>query len=280
MITASEQAFIQEHAYVPEHLPHYVSAISRTEPFLMGDFVIHAARKRLIFVGHPLLGYFDETQMLEALAEAKSRFEPSSVSILAPALPAALGDCMPSTPDAYYRLDLSSMRIPKKVRNMMARARREVVISVGEFAREHKHLVEDFMRTHQLKDAARIIFKRLPEYASSRSVVVFDARTPHGELVAFDVAEFGAQKFAFYMFNFRSRKHVIRGVSDLLLAYIVVRAKTEGKRDLNLGLGFNPGNTFFKRKWGGRPFLKHNACVQESQTGTGLGNLFERFSRS
>ena len=85
MITPDERAHITEHAHIPEHLPHYVSAISRTEPYLIGDFVVHLAGTHLVFVGYPLLGYFDETQMLEALDEAKARFEPSLVSILAPA---------------------------------------------------------------------------------------------------------------------------------------------------------------------------------------------------
>ena len=279
MITASERAFIEEHAYVPEHLPHYVSAVSRTESYLIGNFVVHLAGKRLVFVGYPLSGFFEEAPVMEALNAAKSRFKPSSLSLIVPTLLPALGDCTASPKDAYYRLDLARLRIPKKVRNMMARARREVSVSIGEFGRVHKRLVEDFMRTHELEDATQIIFKRLSEYASLESVVIFDAHTLDGELVAFDVAEFGARDYAFYMFNFRSQKFNIPGVSDLLLAYIVVRAKTEGKRYLNLGLGINPGNTFFKQKWGGRRFLRRIDCQQESDKGTGLSNLFEWFSR-
>ena len=41
MISPSERSYIAEHAYVPEHLPDYVTAISLTEPFLTGDFVSH-----------------------------------------------------------------------------------------------------------------------------------------------------------------------------------------------------------------------------------------------
>ena len=74
MITASERAAILEHAYVPEHLPHYVTAISGTEPFLIDDFVVHLAWTQLVFVGYSLRGDFDETQMLDALGEAKARF--------------------------------------------------------------------------------------------------------------------------------------------------------------------------------------------------------------
>ena len=52
MITASERAYIIENAYVPEHLPHYVTAISQTEPFLVGDFVVHVVGTQLVFVGY------------------------------------------------------------------------------------------------------------------------------------------------------------------------------------------------------------------------------------
>jgi hypothetical protein len=91
-----------------------------------------------------------------------------------------------------------------------------------------------------------------------------DARNARGELVAFDVADFGARAFAFYMFNFRSRQHNLPGASDLLLAHLIARAQAEGKRYVNLGLGIDTGIAFFKRKWGAVPFLKHCACVQHA----------------
>ncbi|MFL7871461.1 MAG: hypothetical protein AB8I58_21715 [Anaerolineales bacterium] len=279
MITPDERALIAEHAYIPEHLPHYVSAISRTEPYLIGDFVVHLAGTHLIFVGYPLKGKFNKTQMLETLDEAKARFEPSQTSILAPALPSALEACEQSTTDEYYRLGLLPLRIPKKARNMLARARREVTVSIGEFGREHKRLIKDFIRTHQLDNATRFIFKRVQEYAKSHNALVFDARTPRGNLAAFDIADFGAGEYAFYMFNFRSRQHQVPGASDLLLAYIIAQAKTKGKNYLNLGLGIDEGITFFKKKWGATPFLKHVTCMQETGTQRSWSDLFDRFSK-
>jgi len=277
MITPDERAFIAEHAYVPEHLPHYVSAISHT--YLIGDFVAHIAGTQLVFVGYPLKGNFNETQMLEALDEAKARFEPSLTSILAPALPSALQGCVPSPTDEHYRLDLLPLRIPKKTRNMLTRARREVSVSIGKFGREHKRLVKEFIRTHQLENATRFIFSRIPEYAKCQTALVFDARTPRGDLVAFDIAEFGAQEYAFYMFNFRSHKYQVPGASDLLLAYVIAQAKTQGKRYINLGLGIDPGIAFFKKKWGATPFLKYVTCTQETGTQRSWSEVFDRFSK-
>jgi hypothetical protein len=279
MITPDERAFIAEHAYVPEHLPHYVSAVSRTEPYLIGDFIIHLARAHLVFVGYPLKGNFNETQMLEALDEAKARFEPSQISILAPSLPPTLEACTPSPTDEYYRLGLLPLRIPKKTRNMLTRARREVSVKIGEFGREHKRLVKEFIDTHELGNATRFIFSRMSEYAKCETALVFNARTRDGDLVAFDIADFGAQKYAFYMFNFRSGKHKVPGVSDLLLAYVIAQAKTKGKRYLNLGLGIDPGIAFFKKKWGGTPFQKYVTCTQDFGSQRPWSEVFDRFSK-
>lgn len=279
MITPDERAFIAEHAYVPEHLPHYVSAISRTEPYLLGDFVVHVSGAHLVFVGYPLNGAFSKRQMLSALDEAKSRFEPALVSILAPALPATLEGCEPSSKDAYYRLELFPLRLPKKTRNMLTRARREVHVRIGEFGREHQRLVKEFLQTHSLDDATRFIFRRVSEYAKCASALVFNARTRDRDLVAFDIAEFGAREYVFYMFNFRSSKHAIPGVSELLLASVIAQARTDGKRYINLGLGIDPGITFFKKKWGATPFLGHVTCTQEIRPRASWDDVFDRFSR-
>ena len=279
MITPNERALIAEHAYIPEHLPHYVSAISRTEPYLIGDFVAHLAGTSLVFVGYPLKGDFNEIQMLEALDEAKARFEPSLVSILAPALPSALEACEQPTTDEYYRLDLLPLRVPKKTRNMLTRARREISVSVGDFGREHKRLLKEFIRTHRLDRATHFIFKQVPEYVKSNSALVFDARTRRGDLVAFDIADFGAQEYAFYMFNFRSRKHQVPGASDLLLAYIAAQAKTQEKRYINLGLGIDEGVAFFKKKWGATPFLQYVTCTQGTGAQGSWTEALDRFSK-
>jgi hypothetical protein len=199
--------------------------------------------------------------MLEALNEARARFDPAIVSILAPALPTALQASEPLAEDKYYRLELIPLRVPKKVRNMLTRARREVRVSIGEFHREHQRLVHDFMKSHSLSGAVQCIFQRVHEYTKYNDALVFDARTPRGELVAFNIADFGAREYAFYMFNFRSQKHHIPGVCDLLLAYVIADARTKGKHYINLGLGIDPGIAFFKKKWGATPFLKHVSCA-------------------
>ena len=41
---------------------------------------------------------------------------------------------------------------------------------------------------------------------------------------------------------------------------MIREASAQGKRFMNMGLGIDPGVTFFKTKWGGRPFLPYIGC--------------------
>jgi hypothetical protein len=217
-------------------------------------------------------------QMLESLDEAKARFKPTVVSLVAPAVAGALKDCASSPPDEYYRLDLSHLVVPHKTRNMLKRARRDMSACIGKFGKEHERLVNDLIRSRRFDNAMQFIFNRLPEYVKCDTSVVFDARTTGGDLAAFTIAEYGAMQYAFYMFNCRSCNHSVPGASDLLFAHVVERAQAEGKRYINLGLGINPGIAFFKRKWGASPFLKYASCVQKSKINTSWGELFDQFA--
>jgi hypothetical protein len=142
---------------------------------------------------------------------------------------------------------------------MIRRASRELSVeTVKTFREEHQSMVDEFLRTHTIDEATQFIFKKIPDYISAAVTArVFEARNRKGELVAFDVAEFAAKRYAFYMFNFSSRPRLVPGVSDLLLFEIIQQAKKEDKRYINLGLGVHSGVTFFKEKWGGVPFLPY-----------------------
>lgn len=94
MITAVQEAYIERQAYIPEHVPGYVTAISRTEPFLFGDFVAYAASDLLIFVGYPLREGFEEKRLGKALDEAVKRLTPERVSFIAPSIPPSLQECL------------------------------------------------------------------------------------------------------------------------------------------------------------------------------------------
>jgi len=263
MITAAQQDYIEDHAYVPEHITHYVTTVSKTEPFLSGDFLAYVKKDRLIFVGYPLKETFEEKRMGRALEDAINRFKPETVSLIAPSIPSSLNNCVHPSSDHYYRLDLSALSVSQKLRNMLRRAGREISVERGKnFDREHRQMVNNFLNSHPIDGATQLIFEKIPEYMSaSNTAWAFDARNRKGELVAFDVAEFGPRHYALYMFNFSSRSRYVPGASDILLAEVIRHAKAEHKRYINLGLGINPGVIFFKKKWGGVPLLPYSFCL-------------------
>jgi len=259
MITVAQQDYIEDHAYVPEHIPHYVTAISQTEAYLFGDFLAYVRKDCLIFVGYPLKEPFEEKRIRSALEDTIKRFKPESVSLIAPSIPSFLNNCIRPPSDLYYRLDLSALSVSQKLRNMLSRAGRE--LSLGKtknFDEEHRKMVDDFLKTHPVDEGTRFIFERIGEYLSlSTTAWVFDARNKRNELVAFDIAEFKPRDYTIYMFNFSSGALYVPGASDLLLFEVIQQAKTESKKHINLGLGINQGVTFFKKKWGGVAFLPY-----------------------
>jgi len=263
MITAAQQDYIEDHAYVPEHVPQYVTPMSQTEPFLLGDFLAYTREDHLIFIGYPLKETFQEKQMRKGLEDAIKRFKPETVALTTPAIPSSVDDCGHPPSDYYYRIDLSALSISQKVRHMLNRAGQE--LSVGRnrnFDEEHRKMVDNFLKTHPVDEAARFIFQRIDKYlSSSKTAWIFDARNNTGELAAFDVAEFWARCYTICMFNFSSDALYAPGASDLLLSEVIQQSKREGKKYINLGLGINPGATFFKKKWGGRVFLPYSFCL-------------------
>ena len=232
MITGAQQDYIEDHAYVPEHIPQYVTAISQTEPFLFGDFLVYGKKGHLIFVGYPLKEPFEEKRMGKALEDAFKRLRPKSVSLTAPSIPSSLNDSPHPPSDHYYRLELSALSISQKLRNMLKRAGGELSVEKNKnFDEEHRKMVEEFLKTHPVDEATRFIFQRINKYlSSSKNAWIFDAKTSRRELVAFDIAEFKPRDYAIYMFNFRSDALYVPGASDLLLSEVIQQAKTEGKK--------------------------------------------------
>jgi hypothetical protein len=278
MIAATQQDYINDHAYIPEHIPQYVTAISQTEPFLLGDFLGYAKKGHFTLVGYPLEEPFEEKRMRSVLEDAIKRFHPESVSLIAPSIPSSIHGSIHPPSDHYYRLDLSSISISQKLRNMLKRAYRELSVErTNKFDEEHRKMIAEFLKTHPVDEAASFIFNRIDEYLSSSPTArVFDARNKRDELVAFDVAEFTPKDYALYMFNFGSGARYVPGASDLLLSKVIQQAKTENKKYINLGLGINPGVTFFKEKWGGVAFLPYASCFYHLKRKENLDALLQK----
>jgi hypothetical protein len=278
MITASQQNYISGHAYIPEHIPQYVTAISQAEPFLFGDFLGYAKKGHFTLVGYPLKESFEENRMRSALEDGIKRFHPESVSLIAPSVPPSIDDRMHPPSDHYYRLDLSSISISQKLRNMLKRADRELSVEKNtEFDKEHRKMIVEFLKTHPVEEATGFIFNRINDYLSSSPTArVFDAKNKRDELVGFDVAEFTPKDYALYMFNFGSDARYVPGASDLLLSEVIKQARAESKKYINLGLGINPGVTFFKKKWGAVAFLPYASCIYHPQRKENLDALLQK----
>ena len=265
MIATDQLDFILEHAYIPEQMPSYVTAISTAEPFLFRNFLVYRKKEQIVFVGYPLTGDFQEERMKKVLDEAIRQFNPGRVELTAPSIPTSIHPQTPPSSDQYYRVDLAALSISQKVRNMINRANRHLKVEKRKTLDEgHHQLVREFLKAHALGPEMRLIFERIPDYVSSSATAwVYDARDEEGEVVAFDVAEMGPKHYGFYMFNFTSDNRGVPGASDLLLWEILLQAKREDKHYINLGLGINPGVVFFKEKWGGVPFLPYSSCSYE-----------------
>jgi hypothetical protein len=268
MLNDQEAKWIHRHAYLPEHLPAYVGAISGAEPFLHRSYIYFLSKKHLIFNGYPLEPDSDSpAPVYESICE---RFQPTTVAVIAPAIWMPAEQCEQQSTDSYYRLDLPITQIDAAVAYMLRRAQRELQVTRSSFGREHKKIIKTFLAEHNFNRRQKYIYKHIPYYLkASDSAVLFEARRGN-KLVAFSIVDLGAADYAFYMFSFRSSKTGIPGASDLLFHEMVKLAQGEGKKAINLGLGVNAGIRRFKGKWGGVPFLDYaSAWVDKREVDIG-----------
>lgn len=280
MLTPAQRDYVKDHAYLPEHLIEYVNTISQTEPFLIEDYLCYYGRGSLIFIGYPLRRSFDERVTKETLSRAIKKFNPDCVALESPVILLPKDTCHRSGSDRYYKCTLSYLHVHQKLRNMIKRASRELYVNNEHvITDEHIQLISEFLNSHEVDDSTQYIFERIPQYISSvETARIFSARDKSGRLVAFDVAEFGAKNYVFYLFNFRSKQKHVPGASDFLLYEIVKVAEKQGKSSINLGLGINSGITFFKKKWGGIPFLNYEFCFYQRSRNMNLKYLMEKLS--
>jgi hypothetical protein len=258
MLNSEQLNRIYQQAYLPEHLPEYVEAISGAQAHLLGNYLCFTRKAHLIFIGYPLGVNSDDAP--RAYSSACERFEPATIALIAPDiwLPPAKVQMQPE--DSYYRYRLPVGTPAPKVANMLRRAEKELTVGPGKFEREHQRLIKAFLKKHRLPPEQIHVFKQVERYlAYSASARILEARR-QDVLVAFTVVDTGAADYAFYLFNFRSQKENVPGASDLLFKTMLDLAQSEGKKAVNLGLGVHTGIRRFKEKWGGIPFLPYRSA--------------------
>jgi len=271
MLSSDEQNRIFQQAYVPEHLPDYGAAISGSEPYLFQDYLCYFHRTHLIFIGYPLAD--NPADILQVYSAACERFTPQTIVLVADErLPQLEGEPTQAS-DHYYRLNLPLKSLSPDVAYMVRRAERELQIRAGQFGREHKKIIKNFIGRQDLSDEQVHIFKHVKTYLKrSKTAHLLEARKDD-RLVAFSIVDMGSARYAFYQFNFRSAEIAVPGASDLLFNEMLQLAQSEGKRAINLGLSVHPGIRRFKQKWGGEPFLEHRSIFIQRRQTPDIGNL-------
>jgi len=273
MLNDQEHKWIYRHAYLPEHLPDYVGAVSGAEPFLHHGYLYFFGKKHLIFNGYPLEPHSDPpAQIYDYIC---GRFQPITVAVIASAIWLPADQYEQQASDSYYGLDLPLTPIDAAVAYMLRRAQRDLQVRRGGFEKEHKKIIKAFLAGHSFNRRQKYLFKHIPQYLkASDSAVLFEARMGN-ELVAFNIVDLGAADYAFYLFSFRSSKINVPGASDLLFHEMVNLAHTEGKKTVNLGLGVNAGIRRFKEKWGGTPFLNYSSVFVDRRE-VDIGRLAQK----
>ena len=126
---------------------------------------------------------------------------------------------------------------------------------------DHHELMLEFVQ--RINPAARVkeLFFKMPQHvAAAGSAFVLNAWDPNKKLAAFYVIDLAAKAFANYIIGCYSKKHYVRGASDLLMFELVKLSKEHNKSYIHLGLGVNSGIRRFKEKWGAKPTRRYEMC--------------------
>ena len=125
----------------------------------------------------------------------------------------------------------------------------------------HHELMREFVQRINPDTRVRQLLFKMPQYvAAAQSSFVLNAWDTNKNLAAFYVIDLAAKNFANYIIGCYSRKHYVRGASDLLLYELVKLSKKHNKSYIHLGLGVNSGIRRFKEKWGATPTRRYQMC--------------------
>lgn len=260
MLNSEEQKFIFQQAYIPEHLVEYVCSISEGEPFLYEGYLYFVKANHMIFIGYPLNRPSISKETDHILRELLLKHKIKSIALIGEKNFELKSDTLVENSDNYYVLDLSTVSINRKLKNCITRASKELTIEITRnLDHGHNRIIDEYLKMEKFDNYTKYIFSKVPDYiCKSTTSFLINAKAKNGSLIGFNILDLGSHQYAFYMFNFISRKTYIPGASDLLMYEMIKMANREKKKFLNLGLGINRGVTFFKKKWGGKIFLNYH----------------------
>jgi hypothetical protein len=263
MLTADENAYILEQAYVPEHCVGLITRVSGGEPFLVDDFFVCLKNSWAILIGYPLDDRFTIKKLEAVVARIRKKFNPDCISLIAPELPASFAsDCREKETDTYYTLETRKPVVGGALQRNLKKARRQLrVESSPRMQAAHRHLMQEFIeRAKPPERVERLLFK-MPEFvAGAEQAFVLNAWDSGNNLCAFYVVDLEALRFSNYIIGCHSKKNYILGASDLLLFELIDSSLQNGKHYIHLGLGVNAGVRRFKEKWGAVAARRYEMC--------------------
>ncbi|SDB22396.1 hypothetical protein SAMN05660653_01087 [Desulfonatronum thiosulfatophilum] len=280
MIGPSRLDHVAANAVVPEQLVCYVRTVAGSTPRQFDSCLGYESPDDLVLIGYPLHDPLDEQALLHSVDLALESATAPRITVIAATRPkqappqSADHDHASQNSDdgndAYLSLPIPMPAPGQKLRNLLRRARREVVLDQGRtLDQDHLALIDRYLESRDLEPGIRHIFRRIPEYVQScPGALVVSARMADQEaprkadaqpLAGFVVGDFTSLSTAFYMFAFRNPDIAPPGTADLLLHALLQEGAQRGQIRMNLGLGINPAIRFFKQKWGAEVFLP---CVE------------------
>jgi hypothetical protein len=263
MLSAQEEAYILNQAYVPEHCIGLMTHVSGGEPFLIDDFFICRKENWIILIGYPLEENFTPDKLTAVLSRIKKDFRPEFVSLIAPEMPSSLAAaCQESQSDAYFTLETQKPVIRSPVKRNLRKARQNLrVESSSSMQGFHHDLMQEFIARARLSERVQRLLFKLPEFvARSEMAFVLNAWDKTDNLAAFYVIDLEARQFSNYIMGCHSKKNYVLGASDLLLFELINLSLEYEKPFIHLGLGVNAGVRRFKAKWGGVPLRRYEMC--------------------
>lgn len=260
-------------AITPDQLIPYVKAVSGLDSRMFGNCVGHFCEGQIVLIGFPMGKPRDKEALDAAVEEALQTKGLQHITVLCAEKPSQTPENAAVSEDAYWSLPLPLAPYKQKLRNMLARAKRDIEITESGaegYGQEHEAMVEDFCSRHKLETGMIYIFHQLKTYlAQSPDARLFSARTKDGKLAAFTIGDYSSFNTAFYMFACRLPS-APPGTADALLEAVAKCGEERGHSQLNLGLAVNEGIAFFKKKWGAEYFLpcyEYSWDIQQEKKG-------------
>jgi hypothetical protein len=263
MLTAEEEAYILDQAYVPEHCIGLMTHISGGEPFLIDDFFLCRKENWIILIGYPLEDNFTLVKLEDVLFKVKKKFRPEFVSLVAPQMPSSLAaTCQETQSDTYFTVGAQKPVIRSPVKRNLRKAQQNLRVEFSAGMQEvHRELMHEFVARTVLSERVNRLLFKMPEFvACSETARVINAWDRENKLAAFYVVDLEAKQFSNYIIGCHSKKNYVLGASDLLLYELINFSLEYDKLYIHLGLGVNAGIRRFKEKWGGVPMRRYEMC--------------------